>query len=81
MKIEILFFAQLKDAFGTDRKTVEIEEGVTAHEMAQSLFNESGFEKFNKLPVLFAVNERFEEGSIRLKDRDVLALMTPVAGG
>ncbi|MDP2644028.1 MAG: MoaD/ThiS family protein [Desulfobacterales bacterium] len=81
MTIKILFFAQLKDAFGTGERTIEIQEGLTVGEAVQALFKEAGVSRLKGLPVLYSVNEDFTDENRELKDNDTLALLPPVAGG
>ncbi len=80
MKIKLIFFAQLRDLFGAERE-MEITNNATIEEVISSVFNEPHAEGARGLPLRFAVNECFEQENKRLKDGDVLALMTPVAGG
>lgn len=81
MKVKIIFFAQLRDLFGSDTKEIETEEGATIGKVVSLLLSEPKAEKARALPLRFAVNECFEEGDRNLKDGDVLAVMTPMAGG
>lgn len=81
MIIKVLFFAQLKDAFGMSERSLEVEEGVTVRELAEFLFEEPGCDRFKRLPVLYSINEDFVEENRELKDKDTLALLPPVAGG
>ncbi len=81
MKIRVLFFAQLKEAFGKEESVIEVKEGMTVGELAQLLMRQSNLRQLESLPLLYAVNEQFESGDKKLRDQDVLAMMTPVAGG
>lgn len=81
MKIKVLFFAQLREAFETSEKDLEIEEGVTVQEVVQSLFADSKLGHLKGIPLLYSRNEKFAKGSETLRDHDTLALLPPVAGG
>ncbi len=81
MRIKIIFFAQLRDLFESDAKEIEIEDGATIKMAVSSTLSGPGAEKVRALPLRFAVNECFEEGDRILHDGDVLAVMTPMAGG
>lgn len=81
MRIKVLFFAQLKDAFGTGERTLEIREGVTVGETVRVLFKEAGASRLKELPMLYSINEDFADENRELKDNDTLALLPPVAGG
>ena len=82
MKINVLLFAQLKDAaLGKDRLLLEVNEGTRIEELVEKLILEPPFSQCQKLPLIYALNENFVPGETLLNDQDVLALMTPVSGG
>ena len=80
MKVQVLFFARLREIFGESR-FVDIPEGSRVGEVIERLAGECADPAFEKLPLRFAVNENFETADCELKDRDRLALMTPMSGG
>jgi molybdopterin converting factor small subunit len=75
MRIKVLFFAQIKDAFGESERWMEVPEGCSVGNVAKQLL------RGNFIPTLFAVNEQFETVEKILKENDHLAIMTPVSGG
>lgn len=81
MIIKVLFFAQLKDAFGTSERAVEVPQGITVGEFVQTLFKEAAASRLKGLPMLYSINEDFAEENRELKNEDRLALLPPVAGG
>jgi len=81
MRVRVLFFAQLKDAFGTHECTVNPEENTTVHEVVHDLMAQKGAEHLKAMPILYSVNEDFVDEFRKLQDNDVLALLPPVAGG
>ena len=81
MIIKVLFFAQLKDAFGVGERTMEAREGTTVSEFIQSLFEETAVARLKGLPMLYSINEDFVDENQALRDKDTLALLPPVAGG
>ena len=81
MKIDVLLFAQLKEAAGKDRLSLYAEEGVRVRELVERLMNGPKLYELRELPLLYAVNENFVSQENLLRDGDTLALMTPVAGG
>ena len=81
MKIEVLLFAQLKEAFGADSRTLEVEEGRTARDAVALLFERDAVGDVKSLPISFAVNEEIVDPDHVLRDGDRLALLTPVSGG
>lgn len=81
MIIKVLFFAQLKDAFGTNERTLEVREGITVGEFVQALFRAPAASCLRRLPMLYSINEDFADKNQELKDKDTLVLLPPVAGG
>ena len=81
MRIEVLFFAQLKDALGRDREVIEIEDGRTIDDVVASLRERREWQRVAALPLTFAVNEAAAPGSRALRHGDRLALLTPFSGG
>jgi molybdopterin converting factor small subunit len=78
VKIKVLFFARLRETFGASEKIVEIQEGGTIRDLAESLF---GRESDQLSSLLYAVNENFALPDRCLVEWDCLAIMTPVSGG
>ncbi|MBI4430600.1 MAG: MoaD/ThiS family protein [Candidatus Omnitrophica bacterium] len=80
MRIQILLFAQLREAVGYEQKTIEASNGETVGSVARRFFD-SNLAGFLNLPVRFALNEDFVAEETLLKDGDRLAIIPPVAGG
>ncbi|MBI3315429.1 MAG: MoaD/ThiS family protein [Candidatus Omnitrophica bacterium] len=79
-RIKVLFFAELGEIFGRAR-FIDIKEGSTVGEVVDLLAAESD-RLYPKEPALiYAVNANLETREKKLKDRDELALMTPMSGG
>ena len=81
MKIEVLFFASIRDLAGRDQETVEVAEGASVEDLVQTLTL-----RYPALtPALgslrFAVNEDFVDTSQTLSAGDQLAFLPPVSGG
>jgi len=81
VKVELLLFAQIREAFGVNQMTVEAEATQTVGGLAKSLFKEKGFSQLESLPLLYGVNENYVKSDAVLKEGDVVSLMPPVAGG
>ena len=81
MKIEVLFFARMKDIFGESRRSMEVPEGWSAAKLAGRIVQQCGDPALQEIPMILAVNEDLETGERTLKDRDQLAIMTPMSGG
>ncbi len=80
MNIKILFFAQLREVFGAAEHVIDVNNGLTAGELAQRLLRRPGG-LLAMTHILYAVNENFVSPDEKLRHGDTLALMTPVAGG
>lgn len=79
--VELLFFAQLKEALGKDRELLELDEGRTIDEVVESLKTRAEWRSVASLPLTFAVNEQVVSGAHTLRDGERLAFLTPVSGG
>ena len=81
MKVKILFFAQLREIFKTDSESMELELGSRVEDVVKSLLLRLETPVPGQFPFVFAVNENFVGVDHVLGNEDVLALMTPMAGG
>lgn len=79
--IELLFFAQLKDAVGGGERSVQADEGATVDDVVAAIRDWPEWQSVSALPLSYAVNERLVAGDHRLNDGDTLALLTPISGG
>ena len=80
MKVEVLLFAQLREAIG-DRVVLETAEGVTVAELGAELLASRGAGRFASLPLRYAVDEAFVPHDHELRDGDIVAMIPPVSGG
>jgi len=81
IKVELLFFAQLREALGKDREVLELEGERTIDEVVAALRGRAEWQGVASLPLTFAVNERVVSGAHTLRDGERLAILTPVSGG
>jgi len=81
VKVEVLLFAQLKEAVGSGTRTISLEDGATVEDVVAVLRSWPEWETVASLPLTFAVNERVVEGGHPLSDGDRVALLTPISGG
>ena len=81
MKIEVLLFAQLKEAYGSERFWVEVPVGARISDAVYIAMSEVLLRPFSSLPLRYAINEEFQSADASLNDNDRLALLSPVAGG
>jgi molybdopterin converting factor subunit 1 len=81
VKVEILYFAQVRDAFGREREVLALDAGATVADAVDVLRARDEWTAMEPLPLTFAVNEEVVTTTHRLSDGDRLALLPPVSGG
>ncbi len=81
MKIQVLFFAQLRELMGSDSSAYEVGSAETVEGLTQQVLKDPRLVSVKELPLLYAVDEVFVPKETILKDRQTLALLTPVSGG
>lgn len=81
MRVEVLFFAQFKDAFGSDAETMELQDGGTVADVVRVLRRRESWASVASIPLAFAVNERMVGRDHPLTNGDRVALLSPVSGG
>ena len=80
MRINVFFFAELREIFGSFRP-MDVRDGSTVEEVVALLAGESASFFSKKASLVYAVNESFETTEKKLSHDDELALMTPMSGG
>jgi molybdopterin converting factor subunit 1 len=81
VKIELLYFAQLRDATGSEREELELDPGATVDDAVDLLRRRPEWAAVEGLPLTFAVNEEVVASNRELREGDCLALLPPVSGG
>lgn len=82
MQVRVLFFAQLREAFGSSEKTISLpEEKQPVRSFVEGVLKTYHLEQFAQLPLRFAVNNTYVTDDHRLEDGDVIAIIPPVCGG
>jgi molybdopterin converting factor subunit 1 len=80
--VRVLYFAALRDAVGQVEETVDLAAGVrTVDDLCDHLASVHAAYREARSHVRVAHNEVFADGTERLSDGDVVALLPPVAGG
>lgn len=81
MRIQVLYFASLKDRAGRGDESVDVPDGTDLRALAR-LLEERHPPLVGALGhIRFAVNQQFVVASTALRDRDEVALIPPVSGG
>ncbi|MHC4274315.1 MAG: molybdopterin converting factor subunit 1 [Planctomycetota bacterium] len=81
MRCDVLLFAQLAEAVGHDRLTVDLPDGATAADALDVLASDHPALRDMRRTLAVAVNERYCAESRALGDGDTIALIPPVSGG
>ena len=86
MKINILFFAGIREMFGFKEKNIKIEESINSPEKLVKFLIEKEQGSWIKLLsskdlIRVAINQEISEWSSTLKDGDELAFFPPITGG
>ncbi|HLR61706.1 MAG TPA: molybdopterin converting factor subunit 1 [Lentibacillus sp.] len=76
--IDILFFAELQEATGSEQVSVEAD-GLSVNELKTKLL--SSYKLDNLDHAMIAVNEEYSREDTVLKSGDVVAFIPPVSGG
>lgn len=81
MRIQLLFFGQLKDLAGRDAETLELPERATVGDLLERCQAQVP-QLIQHLPnIAVAVNQEYAGREIELRDSDEVALIPPVSGG
>lgn len=75
MKVQVFYFAVLREQKGCSQEMAELPDGITAKAAYKHLC------LLPDLPVAFAVNQEYVSGDVVLQDGDELALLPPLGGG
>jgi molybdopterin synthase sulfur carrier subunit len=78
MKLQVLFFASLKEHLGKSEMQLELASQPSVASLWQSL--RAGKDALPE-QILFAVNHRYVHADYQLRDGDVVAFFPPVTGG
>jgi molybdopterin converting factor subunit 1 len=81
MKVQVKFFAILRERAGTGEITKEIREGSTVADLWQALQQE--YPKLNVpgIRLLYAVNQSYVSPGEKLQEMDEVVFLPPVSGG
>ena len=80
IKIKIKCFSQVRYAMGKDEIIIDIEDGSTTSDL-ESFIIEKVEGKLDNISLRVAVNQKYVQDGIELKDGDEVAFIPPVQGG
>ncbi len=81
MRCHVLLFAQLAEAVGAERLTIDLPEGATVADALAALSKDHEVIATTGNTVAVAVNEQYSATTAVLSDGDTMALIPPVSGG
>ena len=84
MKVNVLFFASLKEELGISEIELDVAEFAQRSDLFDSLKNELGSDCVAPLlaeNISIAVNRNIEKGEFALKKGDEVAFLPPITGG
>ena len=84
MKVNVLFFASLKEDLGVSEIELDVSERAGRSDLLDSLTSELGSDCVSPLRaenVSIAVNRSIEKGEFVLKSGDEIAFLPPITGG
>ena len=81
MKITVLVFAKLKDAFKSNELLSHVNGSPSVSEFVRDLFTQYKLDHLKDLPLMYAVNGQYVDASQLLQDQDEVAILPPVCGG
>lgn len=81
MRVTVLLFAQLREAWGGGTLELDLPTDATVAEAVREVLGRVELSACRDLPLRYAVNEDYSDGAASLRENDVLALLTPIAGG
>lgn len=81
MKCEVLLFAQLADAIGSNRLTIELPDDATAGEALQQLAEQYEPIQSMRETIAMAIDDTYVTRDTKVRHGTTIALIPPVSGG
>jgi molybdopterin converting factor subunit 1 len=81
MRCEVLLFANVRQAIGKDRLTLELPDGATVKDALDRLAEQHEIISLMGNRLAIAVDERYQPRTSLLNDGCTVALIPPVSGG
>ncbi len=81
MRCKVLLFAQLAEAVGCSRLTIDRPDGATVADAIEALSKEHAAIALLREGLAFALDDRYCNATTTLNDGQTLALIPPVSGG
>jgi len=81
MKIDVQFYAQLRDLIGMRELEVDLPEGATVSELLQAIYTKQPALRSHDKSILIGAGVEFVDRNHKLKPGEEIAIMPPVQGG
>lgn len=81
MKCEVLLFAQLREAIGRERLSIQLRDGATVADALEAMSREHPSIASMRKTIAVAVDQEYQPPTTVLRDGCTLALIPPVSGG
>ena len=78
MRVQVHYFAVLREYRGTSVEELKIDEGMTMVELFAKIFGES---PWADLPVLFTMDQAYVSGDAQIRDCAEVSFLPPLGGG
>lgn len=81
MRVDVRYFAILRERVGCGRESCEIADGTTVADLWDTILKQRPQLQSHAASIRFAVNQEYVERSHVLRAGDEVALIPPVSGG
>jgi MoaD family protein len=81
MKIQVQFYAQLRDLAGRQTLDVDLAEGTAVSDLLEQIYRKAPVLRSHDKSILVAAGVEFVDRNYRLKSGDEISIMPPVQGG
>ena len=81
MKIDVQFYAQLRDLVGIRGLEVDLSEGATVRELLDQIYAKQPALRSHDRSILIGAGVEFVDRNYKLKEGEEISIMPPVQGG
>lgn len=81
MRCEVLFFAQAREAAGSDRQSIDLPDRATVRTVLDALSAQHPHLQMLRGRLAVAIDQRYASADTPLREGCVIALIPPVSGG
>ncbi len=81
MKVQVHFYAQLRDLAGIRERDVDLPEGATVRDLLDKIYAQQPYLRAHDKSILIGVGVEFADRDYKLKPGEEISIMPPVQGG